>query len=204
MKHDIHFLWWRFTLREALLLGFFATFIVLTRAALRLHFSLPGHSMFFLMFFLLMSRACVPKNGTTTMVGLISGLLCMMLGMAKLGPLILVNFVLPAIIVDIAGALYPNMVRSYTACLIVGILASASKNVSSIGINFLMGVESDIIIQHAFITTISGVFFGIAGSLLVPPVVRKLQANKLIPSPPSEKNDCIPIHENETENPTSY
>ncbi|PKN51297.1 MAG: hypothetical protein CVU55_12755 [Deltaproteobacteria bacterium HGW-Deltaproteobacteria-13] len=189
MKSDIHFLWWRFTLREALLLAFFATFIVLTRAALRLHFSLPGHSMFFLMFFLLMSRACVPKVGTTTMVGLISGLLCMMLGMAKMGPLILANFVLPAIIVDIAGALYPNMVRSYVACLIVGIVASVSKNISGIGIDFLMGMESEIIIQHIFITTISGVLFGGAGSLLVPPVVRKLQANKLIPAPPSKNNN---------------
>jgi len=112
-----------------------------------------------------------------------------MLGMAKMGPLILANFVLPAIIVDIAGGFYPNMVRSYVACLIVGIVASVSKNVSGIGIDFLMGMESEIIIQHIFITTISGVLFGGAGSLLVPPVVRKLQANKLIPTPPSKNND---------------
>lgn len=200
MKQDIHFLWWHFTLREALLLGFFATFIVLTRAALRLHFSLPGHSMFFLVFFLLLSRACVPKVGTTTLVGMIAGLVCLMLGMAKMGPLILANFVLPAIIVDVAGAVYPNAVRNYIACLIVGIIAAISKNISSIGIDFLMGMESEIVIQHAFITTISGVLFGAAGSLLVPPVVRKLQANKLIPSPPSKNNDARPVGENKAEN----
>lgn len=184
MKQDIRFLWWYFTLREALLLGFFATFIVLTRAALRLHFSLPGHSMFFMMFFLLMARGCVPKNGATTLVGSIAGLICMLLGMAKFGPLILVNFVLPAILVDIGGALYPGMVTSYTACLVMGIVASASKNISSIGIDFLMGIEAEIIIRHILITTISGILFGSVGSLLVPPVVRKLQANKLIPAPP--------------------
>ncbi len=79
MKKESSFLWGRFTLREALLLGFCATFIVLTRAALRIHFSLPGHSMFFLIFFLLMARGCVPKIGAPTLVGIIAGLVCMML-----------------------------------------------------------------------------------------------------------------------------
>lgn len=188
MNTDIRFLWWRFTLREALLLGFFATFIVLTRAALRLHLSIPGHSMFFLVFFLLMSRASVPRAGATTLVGLISGLVCLMLGMAKMGPLILANFVLPAIIIDVAGSLYPRLVRNYPACLIVGMIAALSKNISSIGINYLMGMETDVMLRHAVITSLSGVLFGGAGALLAPPIVRKLQANKLIPSPPESKS----------------
>jgi len=154
----------------------------LTVTALRIHFSLPGHSMFFMMFFLIISRACVPKIGAATLVGLISGLVCMMLGMTKLGPLIVANFVLPAIIVDIGGAVYPRMVTSWAACLLVGIVASASKNVSGIGIDFLMGMETEIILQHAIITTFSSVFFGVLGSLLALPVVRRLQANKLIPT----------------------
>ncbi len=203
MNQDIRFLWWRFTLREALLLGFFATFIVLTRAALRLHLSLPGHSMFFLVFFLLMSRACVPKAGATTLVGLIAGLVCLMLGMAKMGPLILANFILPAVIVDVAGYLYPGMVRSYPACLAVGIIASLSKNFSGIGINLLMDMESDIIVRHAMVTSLSGVLFGGAGALLAPPIVRKLQANKLIPAPSDKKKpvpaDAIPAASEESD-----
>jgi hypothetical protein len=172
----------RFSLREALVLGFCATFIVLTRAALRLHLSLPGHSMFFLMFFLIMARGCVPKVGATTLVGLISGLVCLMLGMAKMGPLILANFVLPAVVVDLAGAIYPRLVTSYLACLVVGMLAAASKNVSAVGIDLLMGMEKAIILRHLVITTVSSAIFGALGALLVPPVVRRLQANNLIPS----------------------
>ena len=66
------YLWRRFTLREALLLGFCATFIILTRAGLRLHLHLPGHVMFFTMFFFLLARGCVPKIGAVTLVGLIT------------------------------------------------------------------------------------------------------------------------------------
>ncbi len=182
MKQDIRFLWTSFTLREALLLGFCATFVVLTRAALRLHFSLPGHSMFFMMFFLLMARGCVPKIGSSTLVGLISGLICMLLGMTKLGPLILVNFILPAVVVDIAGTIYRRLPASYVACLLIGIIASASKAVTGIGIDVLMGMENRIIMQHILITTIGSTVFGGLGSLLVPPVIRRLRANKLIPS----------------------
>jgi hypothetical protein len=182
MKKDIHFLWGSFTLREALLLGFCATFIILTRAALRIHFSLPGHSMFFLLFFLLMARGCVPKIGASTLVGIIAGLVCMLLGMTKMGPLILANFILPAIIVDIAGIIYPRMPRSYIACLIVGVLAAASKAISGIGLDLLLGMETEIIMRHVLITAAGSILFGGAGSLLVPAVVRRLQANKLIPS----------------------
>jgi hypothetical protein len=182
MAREVQLIGKRFTLREALVLGFCATFIVLTRAALRLHLSLPGHSMFFLMFFLIMARGCVPKIGATTLVGVIAGLVCLMLGMAKMGPLILANFVLPAIVVDVAGAIYPRLVTSYVACLLVGMLAAASKNISGIGIDLLMGMEREIILRHLAITTVSSAIFGALGALLVPPVVRRLRANNLIPS----------------------
>ena len=178
----IRFLWFRFTLREGLLLAFCATFIVLTRAALRLHLGLPGHSMFFLTFFLLMARGCVPKIGAATLVGLISGLVALMLGMTKAGPLVAVNFVLPAVIIDVASAIYPRMVTSYLACLIVGVAASTARGVTGVAVDFLMGMETQIVVRHVLLTTASGAGFGAAGALLVPPVVRRLQANRLVPS----------------------
>ena len=182
MARDILFLGKRFTLREAFVLGFCATFIVLTRAALRLHLSLPGHSMLFLVFFLLVARACVPKLGAATLVGLVSGLVCLLLGMAKMGPLILANFVLPAVVVDVAGALFPGMASSYVACILVGALASVSKNVSAVGIDLLMGMEEDVVLRHVLVTSVSSALFGALGASLVPPVVRRLRANNLIPS----------------------
>lgn len=183
MKKENMFLWGRFTLREAMLLGFCATFIVLTRAALRIHFSLPGHSMFFLIFFLLIARGCVPKIGASTLVGIISGLVCMLLGMTKMGPLIIANFILPALIIDIAGAFYPQLPASYPACLLAGILASLSKAVTGIGLDLLLGLEEEIIMQHILLTSLGSACFGAAGSLLVPSVIRRLRANRLIPEP---------------------
>jgi hypothetical protein len=183
MERNTTFLWNRFTLREALLLGFCATFIVITRAALRMKLNLPGHSMFFMMFFLVLARGCVPKLGASTLVGLIAGAVSFMLGMGKNGPLIMANFVLPALFVDAAAFLYPALPARLMPCIIAGALASATKAITGVVLDILMGIEEAIIVQHIIITTAFSSLFGAAGAALVPSVVRRLRANRLIPGP---------------------
>jgi len=192
VTQDIRFLGWRFTLREALLLGFCATFVVLTRAALRLHLGLPGHSMFFLAFFLLVARGCVPKPGAATLVAVVAGLVCMLLGMAKLGPVIVANFVLPAVVVDLACALRPRLVTSLLGCLAAGAVASATKGASAVAIDWLTGMEPELIVQHVVVSSLWSVAFGVAGAAFVAPVVRRLQANGLVPAPGRERAPGAP------------
>jgi hypothetical protein len=185
MRRDIQILRWRFSLREALLLGFCATFIVLTRASLRLHFSLPGHTMLLMMFFLLLARGLVPKLGAATLVGVISGIVCILLGMTKAAPLVATNFVLPGIVVDAAALVFPRVPASYMGSIATGIVASVSKGVSAAGMDVLMRMDREIVLRHLAATTLAGVAFGAVGAALVPPVIRRLQANGLIPSPPA-------------------
>lgn len=174
------YLWNRFTLREALLLGFCATFIILTRAGLRLHLHLPGHVMFFTMFFFLLARGCVPKIGSATLVGLITCLASVLLGMGKGGPLVLVKFLLPALVVELAGIIAPTFITSMLACALVGIIASATRVVAATGVEWLIGMEEEIIIRKAIISTATNGLFGALGSLAVPSIVCRLRVNGLI------------------------
>jgi hypothetical protein len=68
-------IWNRFELRQALYLAFCGTFVVIARAALRLHLHITGHSMFFNLFFLMLARGAVRKFGAATLAGLLAGLL---------------------------------------------------------------------------------------------------------------------------------
>ena len=170
----------KFTLQEALCLAFCACFIVITRAVFRLHLNIPGHAMFFTMFFLILGRGCVPRLGAATLVGLLAGLLCTLLGMGKGGPLILLKFLLPALIVDLAGLFSTGLSGSYLACAIVGALGAASRFLSIIGVEWIIGMDWDIILQHALISSSCGVIFGVLGSLMAPPIVRKLTVHGLI------------------------
>ncbi len=183
MTNEIRFLRWRFSLREALLLGFCATFIVLSRASLRLHFSLPGHTMALMTFFLLLARGCVPKLGAATLVGVISGIVCILLGMTKAPPLLVTNFVLPGLVVDAAAAAFPRVATSYAGCVATAIVASVGKGVSAAGLDYLLRMDEEIVLRHVAFTTLAGLAFGALGAALVPPVVRRLQANGLVPAP---------------------
>lgn len=174
------YLWNRFTLREALVLGFCATFIILTRAGLRLHLHLPGHVMFFTVFFFLLARGCVPKIGSATLVGLITCLASVLLGMGKGGPMVLAKYLLPALVVDLAGIVAPSFITSMLACALVGIIASASRVIASTGLEFLIGMEEEIIFGKAVLAMVTNGLFGALGSLAVPSIIIRLRRNGLI------------------------
>jgi hypothetical protein len=174
------FIWRRFTLREGLLLGFCATFIILARAGLRLHLHMPGHVMFFTMFFFLLARGCVPKVGASTLVGVIVSLASILLGMGTKGPAVFVKFLLPALLVDLAGVISPAFVTSMLACALVGGLAAAIRALSDSWLEWFTGVEEDIIIKKALITALMFAFYGGLGSLAVPSIIRRLRKNGLI------------------------
>ncbi len=174
------FLWRRFTLREGLLLGFCATFIILTRAGLRLHLHLPGHVMFFTMFFFLLARGCVPKIGAATLVGVIVSLASFLLGMGTKGPAVFVKFLLPALLVDLAGALFPAFVTSMVACLLVGAVAAAVRALSDTWLEWLSGMEEEVILRKTVVTACMFALYGGLGSLAVPSIVRRLRKNGLI------------------------
>lgn len=170
----------KFALKDAIFLGFCATFIVITRAGLRLHLNIPGHAMFFMCFFLLLAVGCVPKMWAATIVGLVSGTVAVLLGMGQGGPLMLLRFLFPAIIVDCARLVYPRLTTSLVACALVGVLAAASRFVTIVLPDMLAGMEWAVVAGHAVITTAMGMGFGGLGSLMVPPIVRRLKAHQMI------------------------
>ena len=145
--------------------------------------------MFFMLFFLLLSRGFVQKTGAATLVGLIAGAISIALGMAGKGPIKVLNFVLPALVVDSAGIFFPGLPFSYVACILVGGVAAACKGIHSAALEMLAGAPANIVIQKAALQGFFGSIFGMLGSLPVPAIIRKLQTNKLIPSPGRKTRD---------------
>jgi hypothetical protein len=170
----------RISLKESLFLGFCAVFILLSRAALRLHLGISGHVMFSTMFFFLIARGCVPRFFAATITGLFAGIAAMALGMGKGGPLLLIKFVLPAMVVDIGAMALPFMFQSYLLCALVAATAASTKFIDTYVMDRLVSMNPTIILQHAFWETAPAVLFGVAGSLFVPPVIRRLKSYGVI------------------------
>lgn len=170
-----------FTTREALFLGFCATFVVLTRAVLRLHLSVPGHSAFFLAFFLLLGRACVPRAGAASFVGGVAGVIVALLGMGRSGPLLVLKLLLPGLVIDAGAALAPRFAMRTATCALLGALSALPRGVLLAPVEWLLGVDTELIVWQTILGSIAAMLFGAAGGALVPSVYRRLAANDLLP-----------------------
>ena len=62
----------------------------------------------------------------------------------------------------------------------VGILASASKFVSTIFVDWAVGMDPHVLLHHAILKSMGAILFGAIGSLMVPPVVKKLKTHGII------------------------
>lgn len=168
------------TLRDLLFIGFCAVFIVIFRMAFRWHLGISGHSMFYTIALLLLARGCVSFPWSATFAGTLSGGMALMLGLGKGGPLIIAKFLFPALIIDLSALVWPLFFGNYVGIALVAALAAGTKFLNVVLLDWLVGMETTMILQHALIEAAGAVFFGVAGSLLVPPVLRKLRARGVI------------------------
>ena len=167
-------------LKDGLFLGFCAVFILVTRMALRLHLHISGHSMFFTMFFLLLARGCVKRPYAASFSGLLAGLMAMVFGLGKGGLLIPIKFILPAVAVDVVALFIPGLFQSYLLVALTAAIASATKFAHTFIMDSLVGMERPIAVHHALLESAAAIGFGVAGSLLIPSVIRKLKAYGVI------------------------
>jgi len=132
--------------------------------------------MLFSVFFLLVARGCVSFRWAATLCGFFSGLLALTLGMGHGGPLLVLKFVLPGVTVDLMAMIYPGMFRSIVFCMLAGVMAGITQFAIGFGIEMLMGMNLEVLIQHGLIKSIGNIVFGAAGGVAIPSVLKKLEA----------------------------
>ncbi|WOT05356.1 core component of ECF transporter [Shewanella youngdeokensis] len=178
----------KFELQDALFIGFCATLLVVIKSMLRLKLGLSGHSMFLMTFFYLLCYGAVGKAGSITACGLLAGVVAMLLSVGKGGPLILLKFGLPAVAMDlilllISGAF--NLRLQSVIVALVGSFAWASKGWAE---NMLAGMTSQIALTKFALNFLQGGVFAVGAALLVPSVLKRLQAHDLFEDHHSKKS----------------
>jgi len=171
----------RLPLKDSLFIGFCAVFLLVAKGAMRWHLGISGHAMFLTVFFLLLARGCVAARWSATLTGLLAGAGSVALGMGRGGPLLLLNFLLPGAVIDASALAAPGLFGSYSKCALVGAVAGATKFAGSAAMDLMVGMDSDIVVQHAALESVAALLFGAAGGLCIPPVLRRLEARGVIP-----------------------
>lgn len=163
-----------FTLREALVLAFCATFIILARATFRLHLNITGHAMFFTMFFLVLGRGVVPKKGAALMVAVLAGVAASLLGLGKGGPLVMLRFLLPALVVEVLAWLYPRLSQQVWSGGLAGALGGTTRGLLTMAADLVAGMSLSLAWAHGLANGGMNLLFGALGGALAPLVARRL------------------------------
>lgn len=92
----------------------------------------------------------------------------------------ILKFILPGFLVDGCRAIYPRIATTYFACSLVGIIGSASRFLTVLIADAIVGMEWAVIMDHAIFSSLMGMIFGGLGALLVPLVIRRLEDHRLL------------------------
>lgn len=187
------------TLQESLFLGFCALLILSTKILLRLHLKIPGHSMFFLILFLLLAALCVRKAWSATLAAIMAGLLGMFTGGGKMGPLGMLSYMLPALVIDLCVPFLQRHRKNLAAFACVGLCAAAARAPLSLFTEWMVGMDLQVLIVSTAIKTGGGMIFGALGALPLPLLLRKLEARGLLstnfnPQDAGAKNETDHFH----------
>jgi hypothetical protein len=173
--------WRAFDTREALLLAFFATFIVLAKGALRWHLHVPGHAMFTTALFLVVARACVRRPAAATLVGLLAGIACALLGMGKGGPIVALKLMLPGVVVDLGATWSRKSLAVAWWGALIGALAGASQFLPVALVEALAGLDADLVLAHAALSAGAKAGFGALGGAAGAVIAARLRHHGLLP-----------------------
>ncbi|WP_192022915.1 core component of ECF transporter [Shewanella sp. WPAGA9] len=169
-----------FTLQNALFIGFCATLLVAIKSMMRMKLGLTGHSMFLMSLFYLVCYCATNKIGSMTLCGLLAGLLAMILGVGKGGPFILLKFALPAFAMDVALIFIANLFSLRWRCILLAVIGSIAWASKSWIQNLLVGMDPQVALVQFGLSSFKGGLFAIAGALLVPIIINRLDAHDLI------------------------
>jgi len=172
----------RFTLTDSLILASLAILSVAFKAVFRLKLGLVGHSMFMVTLVLLLARGLVPVRGSVVGCGLMAGLLAMVMGIGKGGPLVLLKMLAPALAIELVCLVLPKApwIR-WQAVLAAwaGVVAWIGKGMLELA---LAGADRAVLATEAGLKALGGGLFATLAALLVPTLLRRLAHHGMIPA----------------------
>lgn len=155
-----------FSTFQLILMALFAALVVVAKIALRLPLQLPGHSGLFWVAILVVASQVVPKPGSTSLVGLTSGLLAAFLGLGDFGALdTLLSYTLAGVGVDLALLLLRNPENLVVAAL-VGVTGHLAKFLVKWLIGMISGAPLGFVALGLARSLLSYIVFGALGGLL--------------------------------------
>ncbi len=155
-----------FSIFDLILLTMFSSLVVVMKIALRLPLKLPGHSGIFWLAVFIVAAGVVPKMGTSSLVGLSSGILAAFLGLGDFGALnTFLSYTMVGLGVELAIFLVQDPEKLVPAAL-MGSFGHVGKFLVKWVLGLITGAPVGILALGMAYSLISYIVFGALGGML--------------------------------------
>lgn len=162
-------------LADVIRLTMFGTLISVSRFVFQLPIGVPGHTSVYWMGLLMLGKGLIPKFGAGTIMGIVSGILAIVFGLGKEGPLMALKCIVPGVLLDILAILFFNKLESIWVGVIIGSLISWSKLLTSIALGIVLDIPMVFLAMGFGYATLLHVVFGAAGGVLAAVLIKRLK-----------------------------
>ncbi|WP_134218948.1 MULTISPECIES: hypothetical protein [Pelotomaculum] len=162
-------------LADVIRLTMFGTLISVSRFVFQLPIGIPGHTSVYWMGLLMLGKGLIPKFGAGAIMGIISGILAIVFGLGKEGPLLAFKCIVPGVLLDILAILFLNKLESIWVGVIIGALISWSKLLASIVLGVMLDIPMVFLAMGFGYATLLHVVFGAAGGVLAAVLIKRLK-----------------------------
>lgn len=162
-------------LADTLRLTMFGAIIAVLNDVLRLPLHMPGHTSIWWMAVLLMGKGLIRKFWSGTLMGIISGILAVILGLGSQGVLVFFKYFAPGLLLDFLSLFFANKFENPIVGGICGALASLSKMFVNIIVGIILKVPLIFLTLGIGFTAVSHVLYGAAGGIIAMYIVKRLK-----------------------------
>lgn len=156
----------RLGLADVLRLTMFGTLIAVILDITRLPLHLPGHTSIVWMGILVLGVGLIPKFGAGMIMGFVSGVLAVLLGMQDNGVLVFFWYFLPGLLLDLLNLFFGGRLENPVVGAICGMLASLAKLFTALATGLLLRLPIGFLAVGLGFVAVCHVMFGAAGGIL--------------------------------------
>lgn len=162
-------------LADILRLTMFGTLVAIINDITRLPLHLPGHTSIFWMGILVLGWGLIPKFGAGMIMGIVSGVLAVFLGLGKEGVFVFFTYFAPGLLLDIIVPFFMYKLGNPAVGAICGALASLAKMVINLLLGIAMKLPMVFLALGLGFTSVLHAIFGAAGGVLAAFLIKRLK-----------------------------
>jgi len=163
------------SLADILRLTMFGALISIVNDITRLPLHLPGHTSIWWMGILVLGYGLIPKFGAGIVMGIVSGVLAVSLGLGKEGVFVFFKYFAPGLLLDLIVPLFAYKVNSVIVCVILGALASLAKMAINLVLGLALNLPMVFLTLGLGFTSITHTIFGAAGGAIAAFLIKRLK-----------------------------